>query len=407
MSHNISFSAAILSALLLCSCKSNVSTDSSLQITKDDVIHLEGSFDDNFLDSWDYILLEDDNFDAIIPGTVIKLMYDGGLYFISSNHNYQSTIKVFDSTGHYLNNISRIGRARNEYLYLEEWTLDPYNNQVLLLNSNGYGGPITIKRFDYQGNYLGQMETDSLGDTYNMNQVVKCMSDGSLLIGNGLNLMPVHDYFYIHPDGSLSSPLDMCEYHFQCDGDPQEVIRENVRLAGSWGALYVLPSHFTPQSDTTFLMRMFDNHIYSIDANNSECLANLSCLPDLPENKKYHITWPDIESATIPNYFLDLQDYLLVWYYYGKEYLYEKSTSKLYRMNADSLKITVPDYRVPSVYGNDILAWIDVEEIPRVLKQIDSPNYDHRYSPQVEAFFRKAKDCENPPIIIAHYKKPE
>ena len=67
MSHNISFSAAILSALLLCSCKSNVSTDSSLQITKDDVIHLEGSFDDNFLDSWDYILLEDDNFDAIIP----------------------------------------------------------------------------------------------------------------------------------------------------------------------------------------------------------------------------------------------------------------------------------------------------------------------------------------------------
>ena len=407
MSHNISFSAAILSALLLCSCKTNVSTDSSLQITKDDVIHLEGSFDDNFLESWDYILLEDENFDAIIPGTVIKLMYDDGLYFISSNHNYQSTIKVFDSTGHYLNNISRIGRARNEYLFLEEWTIDPYNNQVLLLNSNGYGGPITIKRFDYQGNYLGQMETDSLGDTYNMNQVVKCMSDGSLLIENGLNLMPVHDYFYIHPDGSFSSPLDMCEYHLQCDGDPQEVIRENVRMAGGWDGFHVRETHYSPKSDTTFLMRMLDNHIYSIDANISKCHANLSCLPDLPEKKKYDITWEDLESEAIPNFYLDLQDYLLVWYYYGKEYLYEKSTSKLYRMNADSLKITIPDYRVPSVYGNDILAWIDVEEIPRVLKQIDSPNYDHRYSPEVEAFFRKAKDCENPPIIIAHYKKQD
>ena len=123
--------------------------------------------------------------------------------------------------------------------------------------------------------------------------------------------------------------------------------------------------------------------------------------------KKYDITWEDLESEEIPNFYLDLQDYLLVWYYYSKEYLYEKSTSKLYRMNADSLKITVPDYRIPSVYGNDILAWIDVEEISKVLKRIDSPNYDHRYSPEVEAFFRKAKDCENPPIIIAHYKKPD
>jgi hypothetical protein len=38
------------------------------------------------------------------------------------------------------------------------------------------------------------------------------------------------------------------------------------------------------------------------------------------------------------------------------------------------------------------------------LEFIDSKDYDHRYTPEVEAFYRKVKDCTNPPIIIAHYK---
>lgn len=41
--------AAFFTALILCACKNNVQPDNSLQITKDDVIHLDGAFNDN---SW-------------------------------------------------------------------------------------------------------------------------------------------------------------------------------------------------------------------------------------------------------------------------------------------------------------------------------------------------------------------
>ena len=50
----------LVAALLLSSCKTEVKHDSSLQITKNDVIHLDGSFDHNFLESWEYVMLDDD-----------------------------------------------------------------------------------------------------------------------------------------------------------------------------------------------------------------------------------------------------------------------------------------------------------------------------------------------------------
>ena len=206
MSHNISFSTAILSALLLCSCKSNVSTDSSLQITKDDVIHLEGSFDDNFLESWDYILLDDDNLDGIL-GNNYRVQYDDGLFFLDDIRPMNYAIKVFDSTGHYLNDIGRMGRARNEFLFIDEWIIDPYRNQVLLINCNGYYSNVTIKRYDYQGNFISQTETDTLTDQYHIGKVIKCMSDGSILVENNLSFKPIYEYFYIHPDGTFSTPL--------------------------------------------------------------------------------------------------------------------------------------------------------------------------------------------------------
>ena len=81
MRQRISFSAAVLSALFIFSCKTDVKTDGIPQITKNDVISLEGSFYDNFLESWDYIMLDDENLDGIL-GSPYKVLYDDGLYFI-------------------------------------------------------------------------------------------------------------------------------------------------------------------------------------------------------------------------------------------------------------------------------------------------------------------------------------
>ena len=96
----MSYLAAFLSALFVCSCKNNATNDDCLQITKDDVIELEGSFDDNYLESWDYILLDDDNLDGIL-GNNYRVQYDDGLYFLDDIRPMNYAIKVFDSTGHW------------------------------------------------------------------------------------------------------------------------------------------------------------------------------------------------------------------------------------------------------------------------------------------------------------------
>ena len=68
--------------------------------------------------------------------------------------NNNATIKVFDRSGSYLNNIGRIGRAANECLSLDYWTLDRVNNELIVAQGNGYGASVTIKRYDYKMNHL-------------------------------------------------------------------------------------------------------------------------------------------------------------------------------------------------------------------------------------------------------------
>lgn len=400
--------ATLLAGAVLCACNKKNSSDQSIQITADDVIHLEGTFEENFMESWEYILLEDDTNESIVPGTIYKLMYDDGLYFIHSQRQHSSIIKVFDSTGHYLNDISRIGRARNEYLYINDWTLDRNKKEVLLVISSGYCSPISIKRFDYQGNYLGQAESDTLDNVHNYSGVRKFMPDGSLLIESLLSLYPMYDFFYIHPDGHISEPMDKQGYHLLVDEDMlDDEIRDAVRLMGDIPGMGVRQSILNQDADTTYIMRKLDSHVYKIWGDSSECVANLAFLPDLPDKTKYNMNWDDLDNDLIPNFYQEFRDYINVWFCNIGQYLYEKSTSKVYHMDRDTMYAYFPDHRVSAVYGNDIIAWVDVEDIPRRLTEMDSPGYNHRYSPEVEAFYRKAKGCENPPIIIAHYKSTE
>ena len=398
--------ATLLAGVVLCACNEKNSSDQSLQITADDVIHLEGTFEENFMDSWEYILLEDDTNEAIIPGIVLGVRYDDGLYFIQARQGYTPIFKVFDSTGHYLNDISRPGRARNEYIYIHDWILERNKNEVLLVTSAGYNSPLEIKRFDYQGNYLGLMVSDTLDDVHNFHEINKFMPDGSLLIRSLLSLYPIYDYFYIHPDGHISEPMDKSAYHMKVYDEDRidEEIREMVRQVGEVPGMQIREEIINQNADTTYLMRMLDNHIYKIWADSSECVANLTFLPSLPEKAKYNMTWDDMDVDLIPNYFIDFKDYIKVWYCNIGEYIYEKSTSKVYHLDRDTMNAYFPDHRMEAAYGNDIIAWVDIEDISDRLAEMDRHDYNHRYSPEVEAFYRKARNCENPPIIIAHYK---
>ena len=73
-------------------------------------------------------------------------------------------------------------------------------------------------------------------------------------------------------------------------------------------------------------------------------------------------------------------------------------------MSHDSLHISLPDLGALTVCDNTIIGCADDYSITHALRRMDSPSYDHRYTPELEAFYRKAKNYGNTIIVIAHYK---
>lgn len=395
--------AALTALAFLNSCKTEVSDEGVLQITENDVIELDGEFDDVFLSSWEYVVLDDKEIDAIIPGDVYRILYDDGLYFIGGVNN-GGFIKVFDSNGHYLNNISRLGRARNEFTYLKEWTIDRNTNEVLITTPADYPGPVLIKKFDYQGNYLGESETDSLGKGEVFGYLRKCLSDGTLLIQNSFTPIPIYDYLFISQKGNAMHPFGMTAKSLTLRGVSDEEL-ESLEKSIMYFSYGFFEGIYDQLSDTTYTLRLFDNHLYRITKDSSECVANLSFLPQMRKKQLKTFNPETGPFVNLPGCVGDLKDYVYIWYYGCKDYIYEKSTSKVYVLNGNSEKKLLPDGITSTLYGNDKISCIDTYEISRANERMERDDYEHIYSPEVEDFYRKVKDCGNPVIVIAHYDK--
>ena len=384
---------------LLFSCKSETETD---------ITRLDGTFDDNFLESWEYIILEEDTPDAMLGEVNQEIRYDDGLFFIYSEAD-KTSIKVFDRTGRYLNDIGRIGRGRNEVLSHDFWTLDINSNEVLIAQSAGYPSTVTIKRYDYTGKYLGQTQTESLGENCLLRDLAKVTSDGTILIQDNLvHPAPTHEYYNIRKDGSISPFLDLTGCHMNQPGiDLNLFMQTREAKADMTVGRTTLDGVFNPCSDTTYVIRKMDNNIYRLYGDKAECITKMSFLPDAPDRFRNggFDDWDldeEFYSYSI-GFFMDMKDYMYIGNY-EDIYIFNKADSKMFRMDPDTIHAKLPNHRFISVYGNDIISCVDVFLIKDELEFINNKDYDHRYTPEVEAFYRKVKDCTNPPIIIAHYK---
>lgn len=383
---------------LLFSCKSETDTD---------ITRLDGTFDDNYLESWEYIILEEDTPDAMLGDINQEIRYDDGLFFICSEANRTSSIKVFDRTGRYLNDIGHIGRGRTEVLSHDFWTIDINRNEVLIAQSAGYPSTVTIKRYDYTGKYLGQTETESLGENCLLREIAKVTSDGTLLVqDNFVHPNPAHEYYNIRKDGSISPFLDLNGCHMNQPGVDFNMQTREVKADMTVGRT-TLTAVFNPCSDTTYVIRKMDNNIYRLYGDKAECITKMSFLPDAPDRFRNggFDDWDldeEFYSYSI-GFFMDMKDYMYIGNY-EDVYIFNKTDSKMFRMDPDTIHAKFPNHRFISVYGNDIISCVDVFLIKDELEFINSKDYDHRYTPEVEAFYRKVKDCTNPPIIIAHYK---
>ena len=391
----------LVAASLLNACKRETQPDASLQITKNDVIRLEGSFDHNFLESWEYVLLDDDNPKGMVSG-IDGILYDDSLFFILSGRFMgESQIKVFDHQGRYLNDIGHAGRARNEYIHIYDWAIDTRNNRIIVLDNNAY----VLKRFDYKGEFIDMTPLASYGPTegYLADDFVKYVGGGSILTQSYLSILPSYDYYMRDSDGTNHSPFTLTDYRAHCDMDPLKY----VELTGDVGGMGLTACHSNICSDTTYLLRPLDNHIYKLYDDSVQCLANMAFIPEIPYRVK--CDYDDeadhkYRGRSFPNYFFDMKDYLYMWYYYDNEYVFEKSTSKMYQITHDTLHVSVPETAAITICDNTIIGNAEDYFVREALKIMDRPDYDHRYTPEVEAFYRKMGKSDCPAIIIAHYK---
>lgn len=76
-------------------------------------------------------------------------------------------------------------------------------------------------------------------------------------------------------------------------------------------------------------------------------------------------------------------------------------------MKKDRSKKKKPFQGPPAINGNDLIFPVSTSNIRDELESIAQNSCERSYTPDVMEFFRKAKDHENPIIVIAHYRKPE
>lgn len=370
------------------------------QIKEKDIIALDRSLDGVMVESWEPVFLEDSK-EALIADLKGEIMYDDGLFFIGSRQRSTSEIKVFDSAGHYLHDISHQGRAEYEYLGIAEWTLDPVRNEVLVIDSES---SYQIKYYDYSGKFLRMLD---LGDEYSawpygMEPV--CLSDGTLLLHNPLCLYQCPEYVTIHPDGTVDSPFELTE---------DKIIGEESRY---YGGVAMGWKYYNPNGDEVWLTRRFDNHLYKLVASDSvQCMADIAFIGEVSEKIRQGL---DVENRgvmeSISEFILaecrNFKDYFSFQYVGRPPMLFDKTTCKTYQFNENDSTAYLPKYyewQNSSVNGNDWIVFLEPQLVEKQNEFINGSEYDGRYSKEIEEFFREASKTENVVLLVLHLRSPE
>ena len=372
--------------LLACNGRNGKVSDRSVLISESDVIESDSSIFDCILDSWEAVYLDDSSNDALL-GNIMKVQYDDGLFFIESmsGNTQQHIFKVFDKEGQYKNDISRPGRARDEYVGNITWTLDPERNEVAIVV---IGNPYTVKYFDYEGNFLRIVESNTLPETFADGRIAHMMSDGSILMESLFGMVPTNDLVAIHSDGSADSivPMSSCK------------LSQESGFSTNFGNRYL-----DSQNGETWFMRALDNRLYkSSGSGQAECVASLAFLEEPSESDKlnYEMSWLwDSEHAHL-DIFMNMKDMLLFTYGTRKAgvwHMYDKKSGAVHRYaNTATNLVAMPQLKERGVYDNTIIGTY----MPGL-----NGNDQELNSPELEAFYSRASESDNPTLVLYHFKK--
>ena len=294
-----------------------------------------------------YIMLDDSRIEATVVD-IKKVMADDGKLFISHNsssgqeYNPREVISVFDMNGNYLNNISRIGRARNEYVNLDAWCLDTRRKEVVIVDAFR-----TIKRFKYDGTFVSSVTVDQAS-------VWGIQSCNGKLYAH--MLMPnnvADDIAEIQDDGTLIPLL------------PSRNIKDETLSSGG-GGIGTCPHFSDPDLNSFFHLRIFDNTIYRIEGSDYETCGLFDFIKPADENlddiihadelllSRPHFTAETEDCFIIKTYEIS-DDRMISAYLY---YLYDKSKKEctLYRLDSSTANTIANRFDIVGVTGNTIIS---------------------------------------------------
>jgi hypothetical protein len=136
-----------------CSCSNNGVQSSFIDLNRQDKVSVFDIFE-----SVDLVFLETNEQSLI--AVINKVIYFSEKYYIFDER--QQILFCFDSAGNFLFKISQQGQGPEEYLRLEDFNIDPYNNQLLLLEPYG-----NLLVFDLSGQFISKTRLPDEIPAYN------------------------------------------------------------------------------------------------------------------------------------------------------------------------------------------------------------------------------------------------
>lgn len=116
---------------------------------------------------------------------VRKIVVDDSLLFVY-NKGFKPCILVFDSKGNMQNKIGDYGHAKNEYVFIDDFTVNKKNKEVIVMSQR------KILKYDYKGNFLERI--DMPNDYYYVN--IETINGGYICISSYITeKSPIVHYF--------------------------------------------------------------------------------------------------------------------------------------------------------------------------------------------------------------------
>lgn len=174
----------------------------------------------------------DSNKNAMFSRVSKVMEVDDLLCFVCNKDN---KIVFFDSLGNYVNEVKRIGRGHGEYIYLNDVTYDPYNEELLLL-----AYPNSIIRLKKNGEYV----------------------DKELLEGYYNEISVDKDYIYL--TNSTYTNNELSTYSLTTINKKTKEKMELLPLEAEYAPYCVHGKNLLKTNDGIIFTRKFDDHIYKL-----------------------------------------------------------------------------------------------------------------------------------------------